>query len=182
MIVKRLAEFTDVLSKTVITNSNAITYEHQTAYNLIRLAIKGLYKTQGTLYLIGNGGSNAICLHAAADIVNNYVIKANTLSNPSLLTSISNDHGFDRVYSYQLVSTNPSDILIAVSSSGESDNIIKAVSMALLGGATVITFSGFHRNNQLRKLGKFNFWLDSTDYGIVEIGHSFLLHLLTDGD
>jgi len=182
MIIKRLAQFDEVLSKVMITNSNAVTYEHQTAYNLIRLAIKGLYKTHGTLYLIGNGGSNAICLHAAADIVNNYVIKVNALSNPSLLTSISNDHGYSRGYSYQLVSTNPSDILIAVSSSGESDNITKAVSMALLGGATVITFSGFHRNNQLRKLGKFNFWLDSTDYGIVEIGHSFLLHLLTDGD
>ena len=181
MIVKRLVEFTDVLSKTVITNSNAITYEHKTAYNLIILAIKGLQKTNGTLYLVGNGGSNAICLHAAADLGNNYVIKVNALSNPSLLTSISNDTGYNRSYSTQLVCCKPNDILIAVSSSGYSSNILKAVTMALYGGSTVITFSGFSPNNLLRQMGKFNFWLDSIDYGIVEVGHSLLLHLLTDG-
>ena len=45
---------------------------------------------------------------------------------------------------------------------------------------TVITFSGFNQDNFLRKLGDLNFWLDSKDYGLVEIGHLFLLHNLAD--
>ena len=57
---------------------------------------------------------------------------------------------------------------------------MNAVQVALQKNAGVITFSGFLADNPLRKLGHYNFWLNSNDYGVVEIGHALLLHLLTD--
>ena len=181
MIIKRLNEFTNVLSKTVITNTSGITYEHQTAYNLIRLAIKGLYKTNGTLYLIGNGGSNAIISHAAVDMMNKFYIKVCPITDSSQVTCFANDYENRNMYIVPLIQMlRDNDILIAVSSSGESKSIINAVKYTKGMGINVITFSGFGPDNPLRKLGNFNFYLDSTDYGIVETGHSFLLHLITD--
>ena len=72
------------------------------------------------------------------------------------------------------------DILIAISSSGQSRNIVNAVAVAKKNGATVITLSGFQDNNPLRQIGHYNLWLNSKDYGQVEIGHAFILHYLTD--
>ena len=74
----------------------------------------------------------------------------------------------------------PQDILIAISSSGHSKNIINAVESAKQLGSIVITLSGFDSKNNLRKKGDINFWCNSRDYGMVEITHQFILHNLSD--
>jgi D-sedoheptulose 7-phosphate isomerase len=71
-------------------------------------------------------------------------------------------------------------MLVAISSSGQSANIRNAAAeMRKLRGA-VVTLSGLKRDNPLRSLGDVNFWLDSSDYGMVEIGHQFILHNVAD--
>ena len=74
----------------------------------------------------------------------------------------------------------PKDILIAISSSGQSKNIIAAVETAKNNNSTVKTLSGFKPDNKLRTTGDINFWSNSNDYGIVEMAHQFILHNIAD--
>lgn len=136
---------------------------------------------KGRLYVIGNGGSAGVASHAVTDFLNVGRLRAGTLHDPSLLTCMSNDYGFDVAFANILKTlAGPEDVLIAISSSGKSMNIRNAaVAMHQLGG-TCITLSGFESSNPLRTMGDLNFWLDSRDYGMVEIGHQFILHNIAD--
>ena len=103
------------------------------------------------------------------------------MTDNSILTCLANDYGYEKVFSEGLKTLfTGNDMLIAVSSSGSSKNIVNAAESAIQKGGKVITFSGFRDSNPLRSLGDYNFWLNSTNYGKVEIGHAMLLHILTD--
>jgi len=133
------------------------------------------------LYLIGNGGSSGIISHGAIDFLNACGFKAHALTDNSMLTCMANDYGYENVFAQPFKTLlGKDDVLIAISSSGKSANIVNACKEAHQKGSKVITFSGFHEDNPLRKLGDFNFWLNSSNYGIVEIGHSLLMHHITD--
>jgi D-sedoheptulose 7-phosphate isomerase len=133
------------------------------------------------VFLVGNGGSAAIVSHIFNDFINVGKLRAFTIHEPSLVTCISNDYGYENVYSKPLETlAQKNDLLIAVSSSGKSQNIRNtADSMKEIGGK-VITLSGFDNDNPLREMGSVNFWLNSNDYGLVEVGHMFFLHCLSD--
>ncbi len=94
---------------------------------------------------------------------------------------MSNDFGYEVAFARILASVaSRSDVLFAISSSGQSMNICNAaVEMRKLGGK-VVTLSGFKRDNPLRSVGDMNMWLDSSDYGMVEIRHQFVLHYLSE--
>lgn len=133
------------------------------------------------VYVIGNGGSAAVASHVVVDFVNVAKLRASTLHEPSVITCMANDYGYENIFSRQLTYlAKPHDVLIAISSSGRSMNIRNSVAQVLENGGKVITLSGFARDNPLRSLGDINIWLDSTDYGMVEIGHQFLLHNIAD--
>ena len=133
------------------------------------------------LYIIGNGGSAAIASHALTDFVNSSKLAAQVLHESALITCMSNDYGYENAYANILnIQMNSNDILIAISSSGRSLNIRNAVTVAIKKKAKVLTFSGFSPDNPLRKMGEINFWINSQDYGYVEIGHQFLLHNLSE--
>jgi D-sedoheptulose 7-phosphate isomerase len=72
------------------------------------------------------------------------------------------------------------DLLVAISSSGQSPNIVNAVTSAKNFGCHILTLSGFSPQNSLRFKGDLNVWLDSNNYGIVETGHLFFLHHLME--
>ncbi len=94
---------------------------------------------------------------------------------------MANDYGYENVFSTSLdkiAQTN--DILIAVSSSGLSMNVVNGVKTMKRLGGKVLTFSGFDKDNTLRQLGDLNIWLGDHQYGRVEIGHFFILHHLAD--
>ena len=136
---------------------------------------------QGTVYLVGNGGSAAVASHAATDFFNTGGMRALTLHDPSTLTCFSNDYGYENAFSARLARLlTPQDLLIAISSSGRSQNILNAAESARAGSAGLITLTGFAGDNPLRKMGDANYWLDSDAYGMVEIGHLFLLHYVAD--
>ncbi len=135
----------------------------------------------GTVYIVGNGGSAAIASHATIDFINMDKMRAISMLDPAVTTCISNDYGYEYVYSRQLMQfIKKEDVLIAISSSGKSQNIINAVNAAEKMGAKTITLSGFSENNPLRQTGNYNIWLNSNNYGQVEIGHAFILHYITD--
>lgn len=128
---------------------------------------------------IGNGGSAAIASHAAADFAVNGSVRATALAEASALTCIANDYGYAQVFSRQLeLQGDEGDVLVAISSSGESENIVSAALQAAQNRMSVVTMTGFEPGSGLRALGPINFWIPSSDYGIVETAHTALLHLL----
>ena len=166
------AEFTDKQSKSLSYSEG---FE-----NTLKL-LKKARAQKACVFLIGNGGSAAIVSHIFNDFINVGKLRAFTLHESSLVTCISNDYGYEKVYSKPLETlAQPNDLLIAVSSSGKSQNIRNAADSIKEIGGKVITLSGFDYNNSLREMGAVNFWLNSSDYGLVEVGHMFFLHCLSD--
>jgi len=136
-----------------------------------------LLKQKRRVYLIGNGGSSAIASHFANDLIKIGGIEAICLSdNIPTLTAYANDMGYHCVYSEQIKNfMHPPDILVAISSSGNSPNILKAIKEAKRLGLKTIGFVGF-------KGGKFKpdikIYVKSNDYGIVESVHETLAHYI----
>ena len=140
-----------------------------------------LDKKGSTVYLIGNGGSAAIAEHMAVDFTKIARLRALAVSSCSMVTALSNDFGYEQMFQ-KIVSyyIRKGDVLIVISSSGMSKNIIEACKKVKEKGGIVITFSGFKEDNLLKKEGDYNFWVDSNEYGYVEIIHNLLLHYISD--
>jgi len=133
------------------------------------------------MMFIGNGASASIASHMAADFWKNGKIRATAFNDAALLTCISNDFGYNRVFEKPIsIFADSGDILFAISSSGQSENILRAVKMAQKKNVFVITLSGFKDNNLLRKLGNLNFYVPSKKYGYVEVIHHSICHCLLD--
>ena len=173
--------FSDLVAATTLTDPTHNLLDLETGIGEIVQVLRNLSATRSKLYIIGNGGSAAIAAHAVTDFVNTAGISALTLHDASVLTCMTNDYGYETAFARMItVHANRNDMLIAISSSGRSKNIRNAVEAAHDRGAGVITLSGFDADNPLRGMGKYNFWLDAHDYGLVEIGHQFILHNLSD--
>jgi D-sedoheptulose 7-phosphate isomerase len=133
------------------------------------------------IMVIGNGGSAAIASHIVTDAVKNADLRAMTFSDPALLTCLSNDRGYPEVYATPIKLFGEStDVLIAISSSGNSENILRAVDEARDQGMVTITLSGFDPGNRLRTLGRLAFYVPAYAYGMVEITHLAILHAVID--
>lgn len=133
------------------------------------------------LIFIGNGGSNSICSHMMEDFMKIASKQTLSFSDPALITCFANDYGYDQSLAKWIgFNFQEGDILIAISSSGESKNIINAVNAHTELGGTTITLSGFDANNSLSKLGSENFVMTERNYGIVECFHQVVLHAILD--
>ena len=138
-------------------------------------------KVEGIVYVVGNGGSAGIASHFCTDLLRTLEMASATLSDSNIITCFANDFGYENVYKLPLMRNLRSrDLLVAISSSGQSPNIVEAAQLAHERKVPVISFTGFSPHNPLRRLGDLNFWLDSHDYGLVETGHFFLLHTIVD--
>jgi len=143
--------------------------------------ISACRKYGGKMIFIGNGASASISSHMATDFWKNGKVRAMALNDAALLTCISNDFGYDRVFEKPIeMFANRGDILVAISSSGKSKNILKAVKMGLSKGCHVITLSGFKKNNPLHVLGDVNFYVPFSSFGVVEVLHHSICHCMLD--
>jgi D-sedoheptulose 7-phosphate isomerase len=143
-------------------------------------ALKLLSKTN-QIFFIGNGGSMGICSHMYEDYAKIGKFKTYIFSDPALITCFANDYGYEYAMAEWLkIYMNKNDLLIAVSSSGNSMNIVNAANTAKGLGANIITLSGFKPDNKLRNLGSVNFYLPIENYGVVECFHQVILHALLD--
>jgi D-sedoheptulose 7-phosphate isomerase len=131
--------------------------------------------------IIGNGGSNSIASHISQDYTKIKGKRSISFSDPSRLTCYINDFGMENAYSKFLehFATN-GHLVILISSSGESLNILNAAQYCLENDIPMITLSGFSKENSLRqKFGPqshIHFWVNSSDYGVVECIHQIILH------
>jgi D-sedoheptulose 7-phosphate isomerase len=131
--------------------------------------------------LVGNGGSAAIVSHLHNDLCKAVGLRAIVFHEAPLLTALANDNGYETVFQQPIdLWADPHDLLIAVSSSGESPNIVAAATHARDQGCRIVTFTGFQSTNRLRALGDLNVYVPALGYGYVEMAHSLLAHCITD--
>ena len=108
-------------------------------------------------------------------------VRAMVFTEQPLLLALANDDGFETVYEWPVVQwAETGDLMITLSSSGKSNNLLRAANAALKKGCGLITLSGFSEDNPLRGLGDINFYVCSESYGYVETTHAALTHFLTD--
>lgn len=133
------------------------------------------------VYLIGNGASASMASHLAADLAKNGELHTQVFTDIALITAVANDISFEQVFSEPLRNRmHPGDMLVAISSSGNSPNIIAAAETATQLGGTVVTLSAMASTNNLRKLGALNFYLPAQTYGLAETCHAAILHYWMD--
>lgn len=138
-------------------------------------------RANAKVMLAGNGGSAAIVSHVQNDLFKRAGVRSLVFTEQPLLLALANDEGYEKVFEWPVQQwADPGDLVITVSSSGRSPNIIRCGDAALNKGCRLITFSGFDADNPLRKMGDLNFYVKSHSYGHVETSHAALTHFVTD--
>jgi D-sedoheptulose 7-phosphate isomerase len=148
---------------------------------ILKILIK-IKKNKKKILIFGNGGSAAIASHFSLDVTNVTGITCQNFNDSSLITCFSNDFGYEnwvsRAVQYYY---NPGDLIILISSKGESKNMLKAATkIKNYKQSTLVTFTGFNSKNNLKKLGDINFWVNSSRYNQVENIHQYWLLLIVD--
>ena len=138
-------------------------------------------KADTQIFFIGNGGSSAIASHMTADFMKNGGMKTYSLYDNAVTTCMGNDYGYEYVFSRPLEFIGQeNDLLVAVSSSGNSQNIINAINTANVKNMEIITFTGIKKDNHSKQLGLLNVHVPSEKYGIVESIHNLMLQQVID--
>jgi D-sedoheptulose 7-phosphate isomerase len=147
----------------------------------IELGIK-LVEEANNIFFIGNGGSNSVCSHMMEDFAKIANKPSFAFSDAALITCFSNDYGYDNAMMEWLkIYFKKGDLLVAISSSGKSNNILNAVDyVQTISDAKIITLSGFDVSNPLKGKGNLNFHIENSSYGIVECFHQIILHIIVD--
>lgn len=169
------------LQRTAATFRDGAPVEVAEAMTAVIEAARRAHAAGHKLLFVGNGGSAGIASHAAIDYTKAGNLRALSLNDGAALTCLGNDLGYDQVFAFQIrAHGRPGDVLVAISSSGRSPNILEAVAAAREHGMTVVTLSGFAPDNALRRSGDVNFYVASDHYGMVEISHLALCHAILD--
>ena len=152
-----------------------------TAFTETLETIRAANARGNTLHFIGNGGSAAIASHMAVDFSKRADVRARAFNDGAMLTCLGNDLGYAEVFAHQLgLHLRPGDVLVAISSSGASRNILRGAEAARAVGTHVVSLSGFRADNPLRAAGDLNFYVGSDEYGFVELSHMALLSAMID--
>jgi len=134
--------------------------------------LKATHAAGNKTMIAGNGGSAAIASHCAVDLTKNAGVRCVNFNEADLITCFANDYGYEswlaKAFEFY---ADPGDLAILISSSGKSQNILRAAEHARARGLTVVTFTGFEPTNPLRKMGALDFWVDSHAYNVIEMTH-----------
>lgn len=147
--------------------------------------LAGAYAARKTIYVCGNGGSAAISNHLVCDHLK--CIQTDTDLRPRVvslsatietITAVANDISYDEVFVYQLRTlADPGDVLISVSSSGDSENVVRACEWAKANDLAVIAMTGF-AGGRTQGVADVNLHVTGDNYGVVEDTHQALMHIL----
>lgn len=176
-----LSSFHSVLDSTEATDGAAREIAPAKAVEDLLAMARRVHGRGDKVMFIGNGGSAAIASHMSEDFAKAAGIRSLAFSDAPTLTCLGNDYGFEHIFEKQIEwLARDGDMLIAISSSGRSMNILRGVEAARRAGCHVATLSGFDADNPLRSLGDLNLYLPSNRYGFVEAGHLVLLSAVVD--
>jgi len=138
-------------------------------------------KNNGKVYVVGNGGSSSIASHVSVDFAKVANVSSDTFNNANLITCFANDYGHDNWVKEAIRAyTNQNDMLILISSSGTSKNIVNAAQYCKDNNIPLITLSGFDNDNPLTQLGNVNIYVPSNKYNFIEMAHNIILVSIVD--
>ena len=174
---------------------NAIA-EHQTMFaklgdlipqiSIVAEELKACIKRGGKILLMGNGGSAADSQHIAAEIVGRFKKERRGLAaialttDTSIITSVGNDYGYDYIFARQIEALcRPEDVVIGITTSGNSKNVVAAIEEANKLGATTIGLTG-GSGGKMNELCKYNLVMPSSETARVQEAHIFVGHSLCD--
>ena len=175
--------FIDAVKHTTLSRGSSVS--EQKPYDLLIDEMASVFlqvrNADSCAYFIGNGGSAAVSIHMTVDFLKNGRMRTHSMHDPAVLTCLANDFGYEHVFGKQLEMVGRADdLLIAISSSGESPNIINGVRVARERGMKIITLSGFKKGNSLSRSGDLNVYVPSMNYGTVESIHNMILQDIVD--
>ena len=139
-------------------------------------------KKNKKIMIFGNGGSASIASHFSVDLTKNAKVRCFNFNEPNLITCFSNDYGYEKWVEKTVdFYGDEGDVLIVISASGKSKNMINACETARRKNfSKVITFTGIDKNNPISKLGDINLWINSKAYNFVENTHQVWLLTIVD--
>ena len=138
-------------------------------------------RNNGKVFIVGNGGSSSIASHVSVDFAKVANIQSETFNNANLITTFANDYGHDNWICEAIKAyLQKNDILILISSSGTSKNIVNAANYCKNNNIELITLSGFNSINPLSKLGDVNIHINSQNYNFIEMSHHIILLSIVD--
>ena len=134
-----------------------------------------------TMFFVGNGASAMMAGHMAADASKNGGFRALAFNDAALMTAVSNDICYEQSFAMPLKRfADAGDVLVTISSSGNSPNVLAAIQVAREIGLRVVTLSGMKPDNASRQRGDLNFYVPAHTYGLAEAAHQALLHCWLD--
>jgi D-sedoheptulose 7-phosphate isomerase len=155
--------------------------EPDVAFSRLQGATIQIKKTNNILYFIGNGASASMASHFSADMANNAHLNTQVFTDLARITALANDLCYEEVFAEPLRrQMRKGDMLVAISSSGQSPNILRAAQEARDRGGVVVTMSAMKPDNSLRTMGSFNFYVPADTYGLAETSHAAILHFWVD--
>ena len=133
------------------------------------------------IFFIGNGGSNSICSHMMEDFAKIAGFPTLSFSDAALITCFANDYGYENaIAEWMKIHYMEGDMLVAISSSGKSKNILNSVDLVRSKNGKVVTLSAFKADNPLSQKGDINFHIEADNFGIAECFHQVILHVILD--
>ena len=175
-----LEEIIQCLNKVIIADAKEL-FCYDTGMNRLVSVFFSVKREKKKLFFIGNGGSAAIACHMTADFLKNGGMTTCSLYNASVLTCLGNDYGYECVFSKQLeLLMEEGDLLCAISSSGNSPNIVRAIETVRKKDGKVLTFTGFNPDNRARLMSDISVYVPCNKYGIVESIHNLMLQQVVD--
>lgn len=151
------------------------------SFNIFLNELKKIKKNKKKIILLGNGGSAAMSSHVSVDLTKQCGIRAVNFNEADLITCYANDYGHDNWMKEAIRSYHDkNDLVILISSSGNSKNHLVAGKFCKQKKIKLVTFTGFNGNNKLSKMGNLNFWLSSSNYNQIEMVHHIWLLLACD--
>ncbi|MGE0229970.1 MAG: SIS domain-containing protein [Dehalococcoidia bacterium] len=178
---EKISDLQGLLNGMEATDASGALLSHEEAFARWYALACELQTNRRMLYFVGNGASASMACHFSADIGKNARIHTQVFTDPSLVTAMANDISYQEAFATPLrLWGQEGDLLIAISSSGKSPNILAAVAAAKEVGITSVTLSAMGPDNPLRRAGDLNFYVAARTYGNAETCHATILHHWVD--
>ncbi len=147
----------------------------------MRDEIHKTFHSKGKLIFVGNGASASLCSHAATDFTKQAKIPSIAFNDHNLITALSNDYGYENWVTKAIeYYSNENDLLLFISVSGESKNLINGIKFSNNNNLKTASLTGSDKNNTLKRNSDLSLWVDSKAYNIVESIHTIWITLIID--
>jgi len=160
---------------------NGVEKDFETTVSKVIVEIGKARTNKRNVFIIGNGASATMASHVAVDFWKNLKIKAQLFTDSASLTAVGNDISFTESFSEPLkLYGTPDDLLISISSSGDSPNIVNGIGIAHQKRLITISLTGMKKSNEANSLSRYSLYYPGQTYGSVESAHALILHYIID--